>query len=704
MKGLGAAMLFRRVRINYFGRFNNKEIELKPGINLIYGENEAGKSTLHTFIKGMLFGLERLRGRGSAGKEDLYTRYLPWDYPGAYGGSMDIELGEKTYRLTRSFHASDKSFTILDLASGREVKLKEGLIAELIPGLTESTFRNTISIEQLKARTDSELAKQVQNYITNLSLAKSKEVNVAKAIRYLTEQRKQLESLQNPDTLKQLQAEIEDGLAKEERMDCLTSKLQEQRNLERQLQHQKELLTEAADQEAISRMAELPAILEKFRTYQELQKQLAQLRPQEEDLHARLLSWRKEEQLSTALKEDRKEAEALRIKVDEQERLLSGYQMQQEKLKKAGRNFLFISIIPAILTNALLFIYGKGMTRIYLGAFVLVVAAMIYFILYRRNTKARRQQESIIKELREQGILACNRLDEILKKHGVSSLEAMTKKQEELLMSAFASEHAKQQLKELEQRRKETEDKQDVLYDAIMKYLQYFIPAEELTIQLMQALQEEIRSRKQEYDDRQSKLSRQMEQCKLQIAQLEWEISSLEGNEERLIKNQEEYQELVRQQKENAVELEAIRLALGTISELSLQIHDSFGQQLNLAVSEVISRVTDCRYQELKIDEKLEVKMGWNGDYIQLERFSAGTIDQVYFSLRLAVADLLLGKEELPLLLDDSFALYDDRRVKAALGEVAKRKQAILFTCHRREQELLDELGLPYHLIDLSIR
>ena len=46
-----------------FGKFTNKQILLSDGINIIYGENESGKTTLHTFLKGMLFGMERKRGR-----------------------------------------------------------------------------------------------------------------------------------------------------------------------------------------------------------------------------------------------------------------------------------------------------------------------------------------------------------------------------------------------------------------------------------------------------------------------------------------------------------------------------------------------------------------------------------------------------------------------------------------------------------------
>ena len=59
--------------IKNFGKFTEKKIRLSDGIQLFYGENESGKSTIHTFIKGMLFGMERKRGRASS--NDTFTRY-----------------------------------------------------------------------------------------------------------------------------------------------------------------------------------------------------------------------------------------------------------------------------------------------------------------------------------------------------------------------------------------------------------------------------------------------------------------------------------------------------------------------------------------------------------------------------------------------------------------------------------------------------
>lgn len=175
----------------------------------------------------------------------------------------------------------------------------------------------------------------------------------------------------------------------------------------------------------------------------------------------------------------------------------------------------------------------------------------------------------------------------------------------------------------------------------------------------------------------------------------------MEGNEEELLRNKVKFLELEHKQKENAVELEAVKLALTSITQLSADIHDSFGQQLNDAVSDVIGKVTGQKYTDLKVDEKLEVKVGWNQDYVLLDRLSAGTIDQVYFALRMAVADLLLGKDEV-VILDESFAFYDEMRVKEALSELSRRKQVILFTCHKREQIILGEMMVPYHFVDLS--
>ena len=55
-------MRLLELNLKNFGKFHNKRLEFGDGIQLIYGENESGKSTIHSFIKAMLFGMERGRG------------------------------------------------------------------------------------------------------------------------------------------------------------------------------------------------------------------------------------------------------------------------------------------------------------------------------------------------------------------------------------------------------------------------------------------------------------------------------------------------------------------------------------------------------------------------------------------------------------------------------------------------------------------
>ena len=64
-------MRFLDLYISGFGKFHNTSVSFEDGINIVYGKNEAGKSTIHTFIRGMLFGIERQRGR--AARTDTYS-------------------------------------------------------------------------------------------------------------------------------------------------------------------------------------------------------------------------------------------------------------------------------------------------------------------------------------------------------------------------------------------------------------------------------------------------------------------------------------------------------------------------------------------------------------------------------------------------------------------------------------------------------
>ena len=258
------------------------------------------------------------------------------------------------------------------------------------------------------------------------------------------------------------------------------------------------------------------------------------------------------------------------------------------------------------------------------------------------------------------------------------------------------------QREETKQRKEELEDKKDLLYDTIMRYMQYFTEAEDLTEDTMQKLEEEVRLRKQRMDDKNAALEQSLRELRLQKEKITWELESMQDNERMLSIAKQKLEALEQARSEKRKEIEAIQLALSTIQEAAVQIHDSFGQALNYRVSDRMGKITANKYTDVKLDERLQIKLGMDHNYVELDRLSTGTIDQVYFALRLAIADWLLKEEEMPILLDESFAFYDENRVKNVLMMLASQKQVILFSCHKREMNLLQELGLPYHLVELT--
>ena len=149
----------------------------------------------------------------------------------------------------------------------------------------------------------------------------------------------------------------------------------------------------------------------------------------------------------------------------------------------------------------------------------------------------------------------------------------------------------------------------------------------------------------------------------------------------------------------------AIDLAREVMTDLSSSIRDSFGLYLNKTASAYISGITGGIYDSMSIDENLSVFLNTRTRLVPLEQVSSGTIDQVYLALRLSAARLLQGdrKEAYPLIFDDSFTQYDDDRLHTVLDWLEKSYdgQLILFTCHRREAQMLRARQLPFHLIEI---
>lgn len=187
----GIAMKILKLELKNFGKFQNKVIELGDGIQLLYGENEAGKSTIHTFIKSMLFGMER--GRGRASVNDTFSRYEPWENPSYYAGAMNFECGGKVFRLERSFDKVMRRNSLICLDDGEELSVEDGDLTMLLGGLEASGYEDTLYIGQLRAKTSQNLGAELKNFATNYYVTGDSEINLAGAQELLKDQQKSIE-------------------------------------------------------------------------------------------------------------------------------------------------------------------------------------------------------------------------------------------------------------------------------------------------------------------------------------------------------------------------------------------------------------------------------------------------------------------------------------------------------------------------------
>ena len=251
------------LHIEGFGKFHDLDLRFAEGMNILYGHNEAGKSTLHAFLQAMLYGLERRPGVGSAAK--LHKKYRPWDAPERFGGTLRLAHEGQVYRIVRDFNADDLSADgaatttaggaglpggagagatgtgtagngatamagtgATPLASGGRtsgaaapaagadacpleiwnetvgVRVTEprAFLQVMLGGISETAFENTVSIGQLRSATSRSMVHELKSYITNLSTTGDMSLDSAGALKLLRQQRSALEAKRVPEAAK----------------------------------------------------------------------------------------------------------------------------------------------------------------------------------------------------------------------------------------------------------------------------------------------------------------------------------------------------------------------------------------------------------------------------------------------------------------------------------------------------------------------
>lgn len=634
-------MIIKDIRLTNFGKFNHKMLSLEPGLNIIYGENEAGKTTLHTFIRAMLFGLEKQRGKGSG--KDLYSKYEPWDNPSNYQGMMTIEKDGVNYRIERNFSKEHKSFKVINEDEG--IQLNEEQIDSLFSGLDESCYYNTISISQLGSVTDKELEVILKNYAANLGATKSMDIDIKAAYADLDVLKKKI--------IAENRIGEEDLIKKsiEHAKDQMEISASEQHTIIASIEQKKGVASQIE-----SKKQELSALDAK--RLEELAKQ----NERKENLYQDAISLTADvEKYTASLEVVKNHKEQLDFKL--KEKGIDGWDtielLTDKIVNKSNMPVFFIICMMACIGTAIGFIVGNYATIMLpqywikpgaclVGAFFFLILAIIrYFV----NKNKRKKKLEALKELR----LLMDKLDAA--KHEESYMQRQLDNKSESLNKTQAMIAAEEE-----------------------KQLDFADYSDEI---------KELEQQEREVNDKISKAQWMLEQKQEKDIETERRIDELNGRYEAIMAAK--------------AEIEAIEAAKSNIEEIAVEIRNNFGKNLNKKASYYIAQITNGKYDNLTIDDRLNITVNSKHSLIPVSRLSKGTIEQIYMALRLAAADIIFGDDKKPILLDDAFVMYDNKRMGNTLKFMAEgMEQCVIFSCHTREKVMADKLGVKYNLVKLT--
>ena len=156
--------------------------------------------------------------------------------------------------------------------------------------------------------------------------------------------------------------------------------------------------------------------------------------------------------------------------------------------------------------------------------------------------------------------------------------------------------------------------------------------------------------------------------------------------------------ELDKQLAQRLEEYDALSTALEALSAANDQLRQRFSPALNQKAGELFAALTGGRWDRLALARDFSAQAAREGEALPRSALalSAGTIDQLYLAVRLAVC--VLTVPDAPILLDDALSAFDDGRMERALTllkELGEERQILLFSCHSREAAWARAQGVP---------
>jgi len=670
-----------------YGKLDQARLDLQPGLNVICAPNEGGKSTWCRFLLAMFYGLNT-RQRGDLADKN---RFHPWN-GSLMQGKLELSAGGKELTLSRRTQRPDAPLGVFSCTySGTDTPvpgLDAARCGETLLGVPQSVYQRCAFIPSgsLAIDADADLERRISALISTGD-EKISFSQVESRLKKQLHQRKYNRS----GSIPLLEAEIAGLRAAQQEAQTLTGQLE---NLQQQLSQAREdqarrrqarlQVAQEALREKESRLQALPDSSD----LQRINQQLGAVRSLGDQVQqAQEAVSRQESAIEAQLQELNRNPLHPMTKAQLEAQLQiqppAPPQVAQLLISLAlglcGGGFLWYEIDrPQVLWLCL----ACAVTALAAGNFLRLLIRRIRLQQSRRRELSRQEE---LRKLAESYLPALEELE---------AQRALLRQKQQILSDG--DRRLRTQLSDLLSQVSRWDDSVQSAGDIRRFVRETAQNRDHLAQELHQAQTRLLQAQMSDADDTVTHLQQQ-------IAQVQGHLDA--GRDAQTLGDQISRleEELVRQQ----AEYDALRLSLDALQAANTTLQNRFSPELGRRAAEIFADMTGSTWSHILLDREfhLSAESGSDPTRRSVQLLSAGTADQLYLAVRLAICEMILPPEQNPpLILDDALLTFDDARLSTTLDYLTRlgaQRQILLFTCQGREAALLR--GRPgVHITNLT--
>ncbi len=709
-------MYIEKVYLRGFGKFNEMtKFQFEPGLNIVIGPNESGKTTLLMAILGVLYGLDDR----SESKDK--SRLNGWEDEEVYRASLTYVLNDdRRYRIRRDFMENEVIMEEINQdGQSIEIAAKQKKIIALLDehiGLGQrSLFENTVFVKagELKALIDEKALKAIRDRLENI-LTGTEKVPASKAIERLNKKLKEIAGIKKDMGAGGV---IGDLINKGKEIGRQIETFKENRdNYKQRLNEKNEIQNILKDKEQELKLTK--QIIDDREVRGKKEKEISGLKKEEREL-ADDIEQIKSAQKETATLEKKltemkgfselpentlEKVAILQETIKEKEEIIEDKKLAVKEEEKRLSKPVFIRPSPILAIFGLLGIFfgvGLAFFAIFFGlkaslvlaiglsslSFFSFLAGIISLIIYVIKTKQSQIKpdtslfENLKEEIEKNQIELNKKIDSLSNLLVKAKVESLDDFQEQYLKFAEINKnlHASKKALNALLKGSKLEDLKAEKEDLITEIAKVKIELEEIPVNELSP--EEALERKEKV----SQLEKEIELLKKQQNTLEGRLQSHLETVENTIDLEEEAEYLKNKLQDYYRMRDALTIARDIMSEVTRDVQAIAVPDIVTNAGDLFSRITNGRYVDLIMDEDLNISLirRTGQKKVDLADLSSGTADQLYFALRLSTAKMVCQDKNPPIILDDSFVYFDDKRlerVKDILDEISLSNQIILLS------------------------